>query len=85
MKMLARYLSWLARYQVKREGFPVIAASAGRVVRNGREVPVTTNHVYVMVKRMERLVEMRITPIGRRGRPIGSKTRNRQNRVTRRR
>ncbi len=75
LRSLALHLQWLARYQVGREPWPQIAATADRQLIYGRKVPVGARWVSGAVRETARLLGLRLDPVRKAGRPRGAATR----------
>ena len=78
-----KHLAWLVRYQVLRQPWPEIAATADRELANGRRVPVSADFVARRVKELAALIDLPLHPVRKAGRPAGKTNENpTQNRVT---
>jgi hypothetical protein len=73
-RSLQNHVVWLVRYQVLRETWPAIAATGGRELAGGRQVPVTDGFVARKVKELAELLGLRLAPVRGRGQPAGSRT-----------
>lgn len=71
---LQNHVLWLVRYQVLRETWPAIAATAGRELTTGRTAPVSKDFVARRVRELADLLGLRLVPVRGRGRPAGSRT-----------
>ena len=74
---LQLHFTWLIRYQLGRESWPEIAASAGRRLKKSETVVgVSEDFVARTVKDLARSIDLPLIPVRGPGRPLYSKTKN---------